>query len=103
MPKSDLTRGTYTGQFAFVPIESKEDSAPDLKPNGWAIGCRRFTTNGKCFGSGDPIRVREHQRVLCHILDASTTANIQLTLDGNPVPKTPTRRPLTPQQFRVSK
>jgi FtsP/CotA-like multicopper oxidase with cupredoxin domain len=132
MPMSDLNRGTYTGQFAFVYIEPKtnpgrydqelfvathewepfytteeeEDEeeagekkpspSKDEKPNGWEIGYQRFTMNGKCLGYGDPLRVKEGQRVLFHFLNASATENIQLALpghqfqvvalDGNPVP-----------------
>lgn len=66
------------------------------KPNGWEIGYQRFTINGKCLGYGEPVRVKEGQRVLFHILNASATENIKLALpghrfmvvalDGNPVP-----------------
>ena len=133
MPMSDLTRGTYSGQFGFVYIEPKanpgqydqelflathewepfytteeeeeeEEGAvkkpppqKDEKPNGWEIGYQRFTINGKCLGFGDPVRVKEGQRVLFHFLNASATENIQLALpghqfqvvalDGNPVPR----------------
>jgi len=130
MPMSDLARGTYTGQFAFVYIEPKsnpgrydqefflathewepfyttaeeeeEEPAPaprkkkDETPNGWEIGYQRFTINGKCLGHGEPLRVKEGQRVLFHLLNASATENIKLALpghrfqvvalDGNPVP-----------------
>jgi len=136
MPMSDLSRGTYTGQFAFVYIEPKsnpgaydqeiflathewepiytteeeeeEETDPEIKakkeaakkaetkPNGWEIGYQRFTINGKCLGFGEPIRVKQGQRVLFHVLNASATENIQLALpghqfqivalDGNPVP-----------------
>ena len=129
MPMSDLSLGTYTGQFGFVYIEPKsnpgrydqevflathewepfytteemEDEdvkkpAPkkDEKPNGWEIGYQRFTINGKCLGFGEPVRVKDRQRVLFHFLNASATENIQLALtghqfqvvalDGNPVP-----------------
>ncbi len=130
MPMSDTSRGTYSGQFAFVYIEPKtnpgqydqeiflathewepfftteemedeeEGSKPpppkDEKPNGWEIGYQKFTINGKCLGYGDPIRVKEGQRFLFHILNASATENINLALpghpfqvvalDGNPVP-----------------
>ena len=133
MPMSDLSRGTYTGQFAFVYIEPKnnpgrydqevflathewepyfgaeemedeEDNQgqkPPAKPenekaNGWEIGYQRFTINGKSLGFGEPVRVKEGQRVLFHILNASATENIKLALpghrftvmalDGNPVP-----------------
>jgi FtsP/CotA-like multicopper oxidase with cupredoxin domain len=134
MPLSDLSRGTYTGQFGFVYIEPKnepgrydqelflathewepfftteededeeEGGAPQQKPkekdetpNGWEIGYQRFTINGKSLGYGEPIRVKEGQRVLFHLLNASATENIQLALaghrfqvvglDGNPVPR----------------
>jgi FtsP/CotA-like multicopper oxidase with cupredoxin domain len=70
---------------------------PDEKPNGWEIGYQRFTINGKCLGYGEPVRVKQGQRVLFHILNASATENIQLALpghqfqvvalDGNPVPR----------------
>jgi len=68
----------------------------DEKPNGWEIGYQRFTINGKCLGFGEPVRVKEGQRVLFHFLNASATENIRLALpghvfevtalDGNPVP-----------------
>ena len=81
--------------------EEEEKPAPakkkDEKPNGWEIGYQRFTINGKCLGHGEPVRVKEGQRVLFHILNASATENIQLALpghqfqvvalDGNPVPR----------------
>jgi FtsP/CotA-like multicopper oxidase with cupredoxin domain len=138
MSMADLNRGTYSGQFAFVYIEPKENpgrydqevflathefepffGAEEMeegdeedeetkrrkqeaqqkqeKPNGWEIGYQRFTINGKCLGYGEPVRVKEGQRVLFHILNASATENIQLALpghqfqvvalDGNPVPQ----------------
>ena len=138
MSMGDLSRGTYTGQFAFVYIEpknnpgrydqevflathefepffgaeemeesderdpeverkTKEANAKQEKPNGWEIGYQRFTINGKSLGYGEPVRVREGQRVLFHFLNASATENIQLALpghqfqvvalDGNPVPR----------------
>ncbi len=53
--------------------------------------------NGKALGHGEPLRVKEGQRVLFHILNASATENVQLylpghkfyviALDGNPVPR----------------
>lgn len=134
MPMSDLSRGAYTGQFAFVYIEPKNspgqhdqevflathewepfytteemderddgdkpkktpEQKKDEKPNGWEIGYQRFTINGKCLGYGEPLRVKEGQRVLFHFLNASATENIKLALsghrflvtglDGNPVP-----------------
>ncbi len=89
----------------FTTAEDEEDSGigtppPDLpketKPNGWEIGYQRFTINGKAWGYGEPVRVKQGQRVLFHILNGSATENIKLALpghrlqvvgmDGNPVP-----------------
>jgi FtsP/CotA-like multicopper oxidase with cupredoxin domain len=77
--------------------KTKEFQQKQAKPNGWEIGYQRFTINGKSLGFGEPVRVKEGQRVLFHILNASATENIQLALpghqfqvvalDGNPVPQ----------------
>lgn len=74
----------------------KEEQDRNSPPNGWEIGYQRFTINGKALGYGEPVRVKEGQRVLFHILNGSATENIQLALsghrfqvvalDGNPVP-----------------
>jgi FtsP/CotA-like multicopper oxidase with cupredoxin domain len=72
----------------------------DSKPNGYEIGYRSFSINGKSLGHGEPVRVRQGERVIFRIINASATENIQLALpghqfevvalDGNPVP-TPTK------------
>ena len=77
--------------------QRKDDEDKKNKPNGWEIGYERFTINGKALGFGEPVRVKEGQRVLFHILNGSATENIKLALsghtfqvvalDGNPVPK----------------
>jgi hypothetical protein len=88
--------------FYTTAEEEEEEPGPpppkrkDETPNGWEIGYQRFTINGKCLGHGEPVRVKEGQRVLFHILNASATENIKLALpghrfqvvalDGNPVP-----------------
>jgi FtsP/CotA-like multicopper oxidase with cupredoxin domain len=88
-------------QVAPMTAEEKADreaseKADKERPNGWEIGYRLFSINGKALGHGDPVRVREGQRVLFHFLNASATENIKLALpghrfrvialDGNPVP-----------------
>lgn len=65
-------------------------------PNGYEIGYRAFSINGKSLGHGEPVRVKRGERVMFRILNASATENIQLALaghefeivalDGNPVP-----------------
>jgi FtsP/CotA-like multicopper oxidase with cupredoxin domain len=128
----DLHRSLYTGQFGFVYIEPKNDpghydsevflamhqwepyysasmqesdegSAPPPPNNGLEVGYRAFSFNDKALGHGEPIRVRQGDRVLFHFLNASATETVNVALpshlfevvalDGNPVPK--------PQKVRV--
>jgi FtsP/CotA-like multicopper oxidase with cupredoxin domain len=135
MAMTDLHRGSYTGQFGFLMIESGSDpgrydqevflalrdwepfftsmlidtddagqrwpqperpAVLDTRPNGLDVGAAVYSVNDKALGGGEPIRVRQGQRVLMHILNASgievrTIAlpghkfNV-IALDGSPVP-----------------
>jgi FtsP/CotA-like multicopper oxidase with cupredoxin domain len=72
-------------------------------PHGYEIGYRSFTINGRMLGHGEPIRVKQGERVLFHILNGSATEIRSLALpghwfevaalDGNPVPN-PTKVPV---------
>jgi len=65
-------------------------------PHGYEVGYRSFTINGRMLGHGEPIKVRQGERVLFHILNRSATEIRSLALpghsfevvalDGNPVP-----------------
>jgi FtsP/CotA-like multicopper oxidase with cupredoxin domain len=79
-----------------------DEKAKD-KRKGFEVGYNRFSINGRMLGSGDPIRVKQGERVLFHVLNASAgeirslafpghTFRI-LAFDGNLVP-TPTEVPL---------
>ena len=127
MAMTDLSRGTYSGQFAFVYVEPRRDPGrydqeiflithewePRLVPEqnddiaepdedeteqgSMEIRYGIRSINGKALGYGEPLRVKEGQRVLFHVLNASATEHIQLhlpghrfyvvALDGNPVPR----------------
>jgi FtsP/CotA-like multicopper oxidase with cupredoxin domain len=64
--------------------------------HGYEVGYRFFTINGRMLGHGEPIRVKQGERVLFHILNGSATEIRSLALpghsfqvvalDGNPVP-----------------
>jgi FtsP/CotA-like multicopper oxidase with cupredoxin domain len=111
----DLKRSTYTGQFGFIYIEPKNDPAQYdaevfLALHGWNgylgtggdddgtldVIYKNFSVNSHSLGHGDPIRVREGQRVIFRILNASATYQHSISLsghkftvvalDGNPVP-----------------
>lgn len=65
-------------------------------PNGLEVGSMTYSINDKALGSGEPLRVREGQRLLLHLLNASAIENRRIALaghkmqviamDGNPVP-----------------
>ena len=121
MAGHDLTRGTYAGLFGFLIVEPRRDpgaydrevllaahhwdgrwvSMQDMRKgpppdNGLEVMYAAATFNGRALGHGDPVRVREGERVLFRLLNASATENIEVALpghrftvvalDGNPVP-----------------
>ena len=70
--------------------------------HGYEVGYDSFTINGKMLGHGEPVRVRQGERVLFHVLNGSAgeirslalpghTFTI-LAMDGNPLPR-PVRVP----------
>jgi FtsP/CotA-like multicopper oxidase with cupredoxin domain len=109
----DLKRALYTGQFGCFYVEPAQnpgayDQEVFLTLHDWNAfmggggdgSMDAFydyaTINDRMLGSGEPIRVREGQRVLFHIVNASATVTHWLALaghpfkvismDGNPVP-----------------
>jgi len=81
---------THNGPFLEKPATLNTD------PNGLEVSSVIYSINDKALGSGDPIRVREGQRLLIHFLNASAIENRRIALaghkmkvialDGNPVP-----------------
>ncbi len=65
-------------------------------PHGFEVGYNSFTINGRMLGHGEPIRVKQGERVLFHVLNGSATEIRSLALpghtlqvialDGNPAP-----------------
>ena len=113
MAMNDFTRAQYSGQHGFLMIEPRENPARYdqeffLALHDWAgymlasdDGAMNpsyavATINGKAMGSGEPLRVKQGQRILLHVLNSSPTEvhwiafaghTFQvLALDGNPVP-----------------
>ena len=72
-------------------------------PHGYEVGYGSFTINGRMLGHGEPVRVKQGERVLFHVLNGSATEIRSLALpghtfrvvalDGNPVPN-PTNVPV---------
>ncbi|MGA2980006.1 MAG: multicopper oxidase domain-containing protein [Terriglobales bacterium] len=97
----DMKRATYTGQFGFLYIEPKEevgqyDAEVFLALHGWdpylssqgeegslEVAYPVYSINSHALGSGDPVRVKEGQRVLFRILNASATDQHRIALPGH--------------------
>src|SRR5579863_9452752 len=127
MTMNDLSRGVYSGQFVFVYVEPKrnpgrydqeiflathewearltmeseddsaEEDGDEMEQRSMEIGYAVRSIIGKALGHGRPLQVKQGQRVLFHVLNASATENVQLhlpghtfhvvALDGNAVPR----------------
>jgi FtsP/CotA-like multicopper oxidase with cupredoxin domain len=81
---------------ALQQMAEAADEAAQQKAKGFEVGYELFSINGRVLGHGEPIRVRQGERVLFHVLNASATEIRSLALpghsfrvvalDGNPVP-----------------
>lgn len=77
-------------------MQEKAEKEHPERPKGFEVGYKVFTINGKQLGHGDPIKVKQGERVLFHILNGSASEIRSLALpghtfkvialDGNPVP-----------------
>jgi FtsP/CotA-like multicopper oxidase with cupredoxin domain len=110
----NLKRGTYTGQFGFLYIEPRNEpgnydqevflalkewdpymSSGGVDDDSIDVAYDLFSVNDRALGHGEPIRVKEGQRVLLRILNASATVTRRIAaaghqfrviaMDGNPV------------------
>ena len=123
MAMTDLNRSTYTGEFGFLLVEpaagepgqydrefllaahhwkgawvSMQDIRKGPPPdNGLEVMYHAATLGERMLGHGEPLRVRQGERVLFRFLNASASMGISLALpghrfkvialDGNPVPR----------------
>lgn len=110
----NLTKAQYGGLHGFLLIEPRDNPAPYDREvflglhdwrgqflgsdDGYMNPVYDVTTiNGKMLGSGDPVKVKQGQRVMMHILNSSPTEvhwislsghSFQvIALDGNAVPR----------------
>ena len=95
MPQHFLPPATVNALKEQGESQMKSSLAKGM-PKGYEVGYGSFTINGRMLGHGEPIRVKQGQRVLFHILNGSATEIRSLALpghtfrvialDGNPVP-----------------
>ncbi len=93
----DMAMDVLPGEpVAALRASAKESDDRFKGAKGYEVGYELFGINGKMLGHGEPIRVKEGERVLFHVLNASATEIRSLALpghefrvvalDGNPVP-----------------
>jgi FtsP/CotA-like multicopper oxidase with cupredoxin domain len=102
MAQDFLAPATKVKELEIVGESSMKASLAKGAPHGYEVGYRYFTINGSMLGHGEPLRVKQGERVLFHVLNGSATEIRSLALpghsfkvvalDGNPVP-TPTEVP----------
>jgi FtsP/CotA-like multicopper oxidase with cupredoxin domain len=96
MPQDFLSPGEPNKELKEIGESSMKASLARGVPHGYEVGYRSFTINGRMLGHGEPIRVKQGERVLFHILNGSATEIRSLALpghlfqvlalDGNPIP-----------------
>lgn len=52
-------------------------------PHGYEVGYRYFTINGRMLGHGEPVSVKQGERILFHVLNGSATEIRSLALPGH--------------------
>ena len=99
MAGRNFKRATYTGQFGFFYIEPRNEAGAwdqelflalkEWDPyfmgedSGLEVAYRYCSINGKGLGFGDPIRVKEGDRVMLRILNASATMHRRIAVAGH--------------------
>ncbi len=96
MPMNFLSPAARVKALEDTGESSMKASLAKGMPHGYEVGYSLFSINGRMLGHGDPIRVKQGERVLFHILNGSATEIRSLALpghtfqvmalDGNPVP-----------------
>jgi FtsP/CotA-like multicopper oxidase with cupredoxin domain len=96
MPQDFLSPSTIDKTLKETGEAAMKASLAQGMPHGYEVGYKFFTINGRMLGHGEPIRVKQGERVLFHILNGSATEIRSLALpdhsfevialDGNPVP-----------------
>jgi len=96
MPQDFLSPTTKVKELEDAGESAMKASLAKGMPHGYEVGYDSFTINGRMLGHGEPVRVKQGERVLFHVLNGSATEIRSLALpghtfqvvalDGNPVP-----------------
>ena len=83
MPMDFLSPSTEVKQLKEEGESAMKASLAKGMPHGFEVGYRSFTINGRMLGHGEPLRVKQGERVLFHILNGSATEIRSLALPGH--------------------
>ena len=93
----DFLTGTKIRDLESAGESTMKTSLAQGRPHGYEVGYQFFTINGRMLGYGEPVRVKQGERVLFHVLNGSATEIRSLALpghtfkvvglDGNAVPR----------------
>jgi FtsP/CotA-like multicopper oxidase with cupredoxin domain len=96
MAQDFLSPNALVKELVEAGERSMKASIGSGRKHGFEVGYRAFTINGRMLSHGDPLHVKQGERVLFHILNGSATETRSLALpghtfqvvalDGNPVP-----------------
>ncbi len=64
-------------------IDPDDEAGEDTTDGGWDILYRAATINGHILGAGEPLRVRNGERILLRIVNASATEPLRLSLPAH--------------------
>jgi FtsP/CotA-like multicopper oxidase with cupredoxin domain len=97
MPQNFLSPSAKAKELEEQGEKAMQASLAKGMPHGYEVGYGSFTINGRMLGHGEPVRVKQGERVLFHVLNGSATEIRSLALpghtfqvvamDGNPIAK----------------
>jgi FtsP/CotA-like multicopper oxidase with cupredoxin domain len=83
MAQDFLTPATRVKELESTGESAMKASLAKGMPHGYEVGYRYFTINGRMLGHGEPVRVKQGERVLFHVLNGSATEIRSLALPGH--------------------
>jgi FtsP/CotA-like multicopper oxidase with cupredoxin domain len=83
MPQDFLSPAQPNKELKETGEASMKASLAKGMPHGYEVGYESFTINGRMLGHGEPIKVKQGERVLLHVLNGSATEIRSLALPGH--------------------
>jgi FtsP/CotA-like multicopper oxidase with cupredoxin domain len=79
----DFLTGTKIKDLESAGESAMKTSLAKGRPHGYEVGYQFFTINGRMLGHAEPVRVKQGERVLFHVLNGSATEIRSLALPGH--------------------